>query len=126
MVPPGSAGGDCGCASRGRAGVAGPGTSVLPLSGPDSARDGESPGAGALLVSCLESLWVWGRYCLPLGLAAGGCPGIRGHDEDGETEGGARAEARRKGRAGRQEQAPRLPGWASPVGMATPRSLEEY
>ncbi|CAO2606140.1 Actin-related protein 2/3 complex subunit 4 [Lemmus lemmus] len=39
MVPPGSAGGDCGCASRERASVAGPGTSALPLSGPDSSRD---------------------------------------------------------------------------------------
>lgn len=34
---------------------------------------------------------------MPLGLAARGCPGMRGHNEDGEAEGGARAEARRKG-----------------------------
>lgn len=101
VVPPGSAGGDCGCASRERAGVAGPGTSALPLSGPDSSRDGERPWAGGLLVSCLERLWVWGRCCLQPGLAAGGCSGMRGHDENGEAEGGTRAEARRKGRAGR-------------------------
>lgn len=39
MVLSGSPGGDCGCASRERAGVAGLATSVLPLSGPASARD---------------------------------------------------------------------------------------
>lgn len=44
MVPSGSPGGDCGCASRERAGVAGLATSVLPLSGPASARNGERAG----------------------------------------------------------------------------------
>ncbi|XP_031517439.1 actin-related protein 2/3 complex subunit 4 isoform X4 [Papio anubis] len=39
MVPSGSPGGDSGCASRERAGIAGLATSVLPLSGPASARD---------------------------------------------------------------------------------------
>uniref|UniRef100_A0A286ZXR9 Actin related protein 2/3 complex subunit 4 n=1 Tax=Sus scrofa TaxID=9823 RepID=A0A286ZXR9_PIG len=39
MVQSGRPGGDCGCASRERAGVAGLATSVLPLSGPASARD---------------------------------------------------------------------------------------
>lgn len=47
MVPPGSPGGDCGCAARERAGVAGPATSALPLSGPASARDGERAGPPA-------------------------------------------------------------------------------
>ncbi|XP_023392672.1 actin-related protein 2/3 complex subunit 4 isoform X1 [Pteropus medius] len=42
MVPSGSPGGDCGCASRERAGVAGLATSALPLSGPASARNGLS------------------------------------------------------------------------------------
>ncbi|XP_050634687.1 actin-related protein 2/3 complex subunit 4 isoform X4 [Macaca thibetana thibetana] len=39
MVPSGSPGGDRGCASRERAGIAGLATSILPLSGPASARD---------------------------------------------------------------------------------------
>lgn len=50
-------------------------------------------------------------------LAARACgrrlPGMRGHGADREAKGGARAEARRKGRAERlseQEQAQRLPG----------------
>lgn len=47
MVLSGSPGGDCGCASRERAGVAGLATSVLPLSGPASARDGERAGPRA-------------------------------------------------------------------------------
>lgn len=47
MVPSGSPGGDRGCASRERAGVAGLATSALPLSGPASARDGERAGPRA-------------------------------------------------------------------------------
>lgn len=53
---------------------------------------------------------------------------MSGHDVAGEAEGGARAEERRKGRAGGrawQEQAQRLPSWASPEGMASPQSSEE-
>lgn len=71
MVTSGSPGGDCGCASRERAGVAGPATSALPLSGPASARDGESAGPPArdapspplLPRPCFSlKLWVWGKY----------------------------------------------------------------
>lgn len=47
MVVSGSPGGDCGCASRERAGVAGLATSALPLSGPASTRDGETAGPRA-------------------------------------------------------------------------------
>ncbi|XP_050634684.1 actin-related protein 2/3 complex subunit 4 isoform X1 [Macaca thibetana thibetana] len=47
MVPSGSPGGDRGCASRERAGIAGLATSILPLSGPASARDGERAGPPA-------------------------------------------------------------------------------
>jgi hypothetical protein len=64
---------------------------------------------------------------LPLGLAARGCPGMRRHGEDGEAKGGARAEARRKGRARRlseQEQARKLPGWESRARMTSPRCSE--
>lgn len=53
---------------------------------------------------------------------------MRGRGEDGEAKGGARAEAKRKGRAGRrarQEQAQRLPGWECRAGMTSPRSSEE-
>lgn len=47
MVQSGRPGGDCGCASGERAGVAGRATSALPLSGPASARDGERAGPRA-------------------------------------------------------------------------------
>lgn len=56
MVQSGRPGGDCGCASRERAGVAGLATSVLPLSGPASARDGErEPGPGPGTPTVLSS-----------------------------------------------------------------------
>lgn len=51
-----------------RAGVAGRATSVLPLPGPASARDGESAGPGTLSrppaspLSSPLALWVWGGY----------------------------------------------------------------
>ncbi|CAI9159449.1 unnamed protein product [Rangifer tarandus platyrhynchus] len=59
MVRSGRPGGDCGCASGERAGVAGLATSALPLSGPASARDGERAGPRARDPCCSASrLWT--------------------------------------------------------------------
>lgn len=95
MVLSGSPGGDCGCASRERAGVAGLATSVLPLSGPASARDGERAGPRARdPPHSVSELWVWGRYRFAAERpGAEGCWGVGGTMRLGERgRGGGRSE----------------------------------
>ena len=101
MVRSGRPGGDCGCASGERAGVAGLATSALPLSGPASARDGERAGPRARDPRCSASrLWVWGSCDFAAERPwAEGCRGNAGVPWGWEKEGGAGAEVR-KGRAG--------------------------
>ena len=90
MVRSGRPGGDCGCASGERAGVAGLATSALPLSGPASARDGERAGSRSRDPRCSASrLWVWGSCDFAAERPwAEGCWRVRGYPEAGRKRAG--------------------------------------
>lgn len=94
MVPSGSPGGDRGCASRERAGIAGLATSVLPLSGPASARDGERAGPPARdpQLFSLRAVGRWEMWLCRRGAGLRDARGLWGHHEGGRKRAGARGE----------------------------------